>query len=114
MSISGIKDLALILTDMVRRVEQQTGVINSEVSGPSDFALSGISKRGSNSHSLAILARHRLPKSRRIDPEPHFIALKLTLFREVEAVLTPYQCLVVSSFPGIIRQVRRCDQSRAR
>jgi hypothetical protein len=50
MSIAGMKDLALILTDMVRRVEQQTGVIQSELSGPSGFALAGANKRASNGH----------------------------------------------------------------
>jgi hypothetical protein len=50
MSIAGMKDLALILTDMLRRVEQQAGAIQSELSGRSEFALSGVSKRGSNSH----------------------------------------------------------------
>jgi len=50
MSIAGMKDLALILTDMVRRVEQQTGVIQSELSGRSDIALSGANKRGANGH----------------------------------------------------------------
>jgi hypothetical protein len=50
MSIAGMKDLAQILTDMVRRVEQQTGVIQSELSGRSDIALSGANKRGANGH----------------------------------------------------------------
>jgi hypothetical protein len=50
MSIAGIKDLALTLTDMVRRVEQQTGLTQSELSGRSDFALAGANKRGANGH----------------------------------------------------------------
>lgn len=50
MSIAGMKDLALILSDMVRRIEQQTGEIQSELSGRSNLAVPTVSKRQSNGH----------------------------------------------------------------
>src|ERR1041385_402220 len=47
MSIAGMKDLGLIVSDVIRRVEQQTGEIQSELSRPLGFAVAGANRRRS-------------------------------------------------------------------
>ena len=50
LSIAGLKDLALMLADIVNRVEQKTGEIVSELSPPRGSGMAVASKRRSNGH----------------------------------------------------------------
>jgi hypothetical protein len=50
MSIAGVKDLALMLTDVVSRIEQKTGEIPSELTLQSGLGSRATNKRRSNGH----------------------------------------------------------------